>query len=644
MSNTQEYNEADIEKSGNFAEDFFKNFDKYKEKYKPGTLFTNIRFDILTKRNALDNYILKYYSKLDITKPEEKTMKYNMDIYLNGQYKWFISHPIELLDSPFLKNEETINTYCPNITRVNGGVIESFKQKVQETYKENDIKDFEDLQLLYVKDRNTNNLSLDETNKLMHSLINNIGTDNKEIKGYQEEYLKKLIKQNSKVSELEPKQVEFVAKYISNLMLDSRLKELGYNREDINEHVYIGNYEEELRGMAYKNNIYINGEANFTGIPDLIHTVCHETEHTIQELEASKNPKSKIGLDMAIMATLRNYFTSEKNYNVYDKNYRFEQVEKDAENIGYNYASNYLDMFGFKNEAKQIREIKKEKMDSRQFEYDYRIDENKNKFTREEFIFKNLNNAMAKSPDIINEYPVLSNLYTKEGKVKSFEDIITGDFKINEDEKSGVLEDFCKYYIYKGALNSLDLSKFPEDIQANIASRVIYLFREETDLIWKMNSEENKKNYYKDINKNYKKNVEYFHLKNAKNIMTFMNKNYQHLMKLQDNGKFSSIIDMSYYEGDSKCFNDDRLYEKLEFDDLQKIEDLKQLSVESEENHKIYRINKKRQATFNSNILENSFDAMIADSKLSEFKQATQTIKTLHNENELQTEQEMEEK
>ena len=42
-----------------------------------------------------------------------------------------------------------------------------------------------------------------------------------------------------------------MAKYISNLMLDSRLKELGYNREDINEHVYIGNYEEELRGMAY---------------------------------------------------------------------------------------------------------------------------------------------------------------------------------------------------------------------------------------------------------------------------------------------------------------------------------------------------------------------------------------------------------
>lgn len=83
---------------------------------------------------------------------------------------------------------------------------------------------------------------------------------------------------------------------------------------------------------------------------------------------------------------------------------------------------------------------------------------------------------------------------------------------------------------------------------------------------------------------------------------------------------------------------------KLEFDDLQKIEDLKQLSVESEENHKIYRINKKKQTTFNSNILENSFDAMIADSKLSEFKQATQTIKTLHNGNELQTEQEMEEK
>ena len=53
----------------------------------------------------------------------------------------------------------------------------------------------------------------------------------------------------------------------------------------------------------------------------MIQTVCHETEHSIQELEASKNPNSKIGLDLAISDVLRDYVSSGKGYDVYHNNY-----------------------------------------------------------------------------------------------------------------------------------------------------------------------------------------------------------------------------------------------------------------------------------------------------------------------------------
>ena len=74
--------------------------------------------------------------------------------------------------------------------------------------------------------------------------------------------------------------------------------------------------------------------------------VCHETEHSIQELQAQKNPQSKIGLDCAISNILRNYYSSIRNYDVYHENYNFEQIEQDSENIGYSYAINYLDTLG----------------------------------------------------------------------------------------------------------------------------------------------------------------------------------------------------------------------------------------------------------------------------------------------------------
>lgn len=637
MVNIQEYDEASIELCGNFAEEFFNDFNKYKDRYKPDVLFSSISFEIMKKRNALDNYILKYYSKLDDKNPVDASIKRNMDRYLKTLYTRFVSKPNELLGSPFLKSPKIVNIYCPEEIQIKGNDI-NLRKKVKETYRKNT----KDLKELYVRDRNLDNLSKEDNDRLMHMLISKIGTDDKQIQGYQEGYLKKLIQQKSKVSELNPKQVEFVAKYINNLMLNSRLKQLRYSREDIQSHIYIGEDRKELGGFEDRNNIYINKNSVLTtDIPSLIQVVCHETEHSIQELEATRNPKSKIGLDLAISNVLRKYYFSEKRYDVYNNNYRFEQIEKDAEYIGHTQAIIYLDMFGFRDEAKKLSDVKTKKFDSRRFEYDYRTDENGKKCTREEFLFNGLNNAIAKRPNTVNKYPALSLLYTQNGKVKSFEDIITGDFKVNDQSKSDILEDFCKYYISKRALDNLDLSKYPEEIQANIASRLITILGEEDLQIGRMGQE--KQQYdYKDINKNDKKGVEIFHLKNSRNIMRFMNKNYQHFMELQDKGKFSSIINMDYYDSNVRSFKYDSKYEKLAYNNQNHIEEIKQLAIEAEEQKNIYRGNKKQK--FTPSALETSFDTLVDSAKLSEFKQVTEEIKTLSNETILQNEQELEEK
>lgn len=637
MPNIKDYDDASIRACGNFAEDFFNNFDKYKNQYKPSVIFSDLSFDILRKKNALENYILKYYSRLDDNHPIDASIKRNMDKYLQALYKRFVSDPTELLGSPFLKSPKTVDIYCPAEIQIKGASVD-LRQKVKETYRDN-VKNSKEL---YIRDRNSNSLSKEDTDRLMHFLISNIGTDNQEIQSYQEEYLKKLISQKSKVSELSIKQVEFIAKYVNNLMLNSRLKELGYNRNDIQERIYIGKESPNLGGYESSNNIYININSSLTtDIPSLIHVVCHETEHSIQGLEATNNSKSKIGLDSAISTVLRNYYSSQKGYDVYHNNYRFEQIEEDSEHIGFHQAIIILDTLGFKDEANKLKAIKKQESDTRRFEYDYRIDENGKKCTRETFFFNSLNTAIANQPELVSQYPALSLLYTQDGKVKPFEDIITGDFKLNDNAKNDNIADFCKYYISQGALDKLDLHKFPDDVQARIASRLISILGNEKLQIADMNKNQA---FSRDVAEDDKRRVEGFHLKNCRNIMRFMNRNYQLFMELQDNGSFSSIINMDYYNSHVKTFSYTSSYENLAYNNQSNIEALQQLALEAEENKNIYRANKKQSQTFSPNTLDASFDSLVANTNISGFQNATQTIKTLTSEYTLSHVEDMEKK
>ena len=624
------YDEAAIKMGGNFAENFFYNFDAYKDKFNPQTIFMGADFDTIKKRNALDNYILKYYDKVN------DSVQKNMDKYLSAFYRSFLANPSELLGSPFLRSSEIVTKFCPERVQIKNQERE-IRKHVIHTYKENS----KDSQLLYSKDQNSGNLSREETNRLMHFFIKNIGTENKEIQKAQEKYIKKLIGQTAKTSDLEPKQIEFIARYVNNYMLSSRLKQLGYNRNEIQNNIYVGEERETLGGFENEYNIYINKNSLLTqNIPDLIQTVCHETEHSIQELEARKNPKSKVGLDLAISNILRNYFSSEKGYDVYHNNYRFEEIEKDAEKFGDDTAIVFLDQLGFKELADDLSEKKNTKQNTRQFEYDFRTNEDGKKSVREKFIFENLNKAISKNPKLLSEYPGLENLYNKDGKVKNFKQLLMQEFKLNEAGKSAVFEDFCKLYISQGELENLNLSEFPEEMQTNIASRLISILASEKIQLSQMDStRESAVKSRLPITKEDQKHVEGFHLGNSKKIMDFINQNYQQLMRLQKDGKFSSVIDMDTYNSNVKAFANLDFYQNFAFDDKYKIADIMKVANEAIEQKQISRNSSK----FTPSNLESSFQSLIDDTKLSDFQQTTQNTRKAVNLTKT-TEQEMEAK
>lgn len=601
-----------------FAEKFFKEWETYKNQYSPQQLFLSSDEKMIEKREQLDNYILEVYERLDERNPMYAAIKDNMTTYLRSLYKNFLKNPNALLYSPLLKNAKIVYKFCPTFQKKDstGKLIRyRAKDEVEKKYTET-------------------------VERLMDDLVKDIGTDDPKRKEVQYENFKKLIRQNSDVKDLNPKQIEFIAKYVSNSMLKSNLKNLGYRGDEIKTSVCIFKGKESLGGFQSGDEIHINQNSILTkDIPHLMHVICHETQHVIQNYESKHNSNSKIGLDYAVCDIINNYFITKENYDVYHTNYRVEEIEKDAERQGDRNARIMLDSMGFSEEANKLKEEEKNKTRNRQFEYDYRRYSDRKRATREQFIFDTLNKSISEKPNLMEIYPALSNLYNKDGSVKSFEDIISNDFSLTEYSKSEILEDFCKYYINKGELKNLDLSKFPEETQGKIASRLINILISEHIQIGEMNRG------VQNISEATRSGCEIFHLKNSRNIMKFINNNYEHLRELQDNGKFSSIINMDSYDYNAILpFKNDKLYERLAYIKKNPIakEDLISLSLEAEKKEKEYKSKKKQK--FTEHNLESSFDALTNDTRISQFNGATQEMRNLEGIQKVQEEKEMEEK
>lgn len=327
-------------------------------------------------------------------------------------------------------------------------------------------------------------------------------------------------------------------------------------------------------------------------VKDLLNFIHSEEEYPIEENKVENKPKALVGLDLAIYNVLRDYYSIEK---------------------------------------KEKCENNKNEQESEKFEYDYKIDENGKRCTKEVFFYKSLNKAIEKNPNFVSEYPELSILYSKDGKVKSFEEIISKDSIIKEASKYKIPEYFCKYYISNGKLDGLELSGFSEKVQANIVSGLISILKDESIQIGIMDNEV-KKHKQENEEINDKIGDQSFHLKNTKYIMNFINTNYQNFRNLQEKNAFSYTMNMDYYDEVIEGFKNDSTYNNLAVYNPESIGEIKQLASEAEENKNIYFNNEKIKTVFNPNEIEASFEALLLDTRQEEFENAMQTVRYLPHE------------
>ena len=570
-------NENVLKRYKSKAETFFRDSQSFAGDGKDNIkeLFRSSKISAIELRNALESYILKNYDKVSGV---EKSV---MEEYLKVFYITFLKEPDKHLDSLLLQSSDVVSKLCPDLKKVMGDKKVSLKDTVKSTY----LTKTKNWKELYTRDKNTDSLSQEEINILMHKMKSLIGSEKKEDIQMVTDYVKKMLSQYKPTNDLEDSQLEFLAKYISNRVQNDRLKQAG--RQDLKEDIfiYVGTEKPNLGGYSIGDEIYLNKQSTLTeNLAKFFQTVSHETEHWVQKQFAYYDDKTKAGLDAAMTDVIRDYYRKHHSeFDVYNENYRFEEIEEDAERVGSERAEYYLRDLGFEDKAQSVRSTHKNKTKARRFEYNVRRDENGNLMSRETFVFKVLDKAIKSNPDYVSEFKSLSILYELTGKLKSFDELVSGDFKINQEETRGVFEDYCKEFINQGELDNLDLSKFSEKEQCTIASRLISLLGFEEYQLSKMDKKEDAIHFHNALGKNERVAVEEFHLNVSKKIMDFMNNNYKHFSKLNDEGKFSSIIDMGYYDTYTARLRNDALYDKLEMGESELVKSVKESAIVAKE-------------------------------------------------------------
>ena len=388
-------------------------------------------------------------------------------------------------------------------------------------------------------------------------------TENESIKLAMEEYAIRLFAKNEIPSNTE--EFRFIMNYASRYGLYVTNTKI----DDFPEVYITAMTKKENDGSIVKNKtmggyynhgqIFINANADRIYKPDLlsyIKTVCHETQHALQDYKASQHPDSVVALEYAEWRLFRKYYNN-SNDSIYKNNYKYVEIEIDAENQGYHRTewiygrlaqSESIDE-RTRQELRNLRDInrarKTEYEKERPIHYEYAVSIDGKPIRKETFNVEQLNKIIKEHPEELENYPSLNKLYHEDGSLRSFEEMITSDIFVNQSESSKMFEDYLIYAIDK--LNALEmfnfsiLNKLPIEKQANFFKRIISLFDKETDKLISF-TEDPELDKNSNIRENQIKAISNYHMKIAIKLSNFIDNNYYFIRQLSKEGEYISQV------------------------------------------------------------------------------------------------------
>jgi hypothetical protein len=468
---------------------------------------------------ALEYYILKYNKT-----PKSRKLNEAMKLVINNALEEFSNQNIDYLNS-LLLNPSNINLLY------NGTDINKFKYSLQSLNNE--------AIGIYNKFKKGNKLTKEETKVLMKYFTYNrdINPDSNLYKA-EKNYMKYLFDNyTSKVPSIY--EMEFICNYTVSEYF--RYFDVNVPRQDI----IVSDLKPKKRGEStHFSTIRINAlENTFTDRLALLKTINHEARHAVQSYDCRKN-RSKKSYEMAKRILFSEHLST-KEYNQYKENYRFEDIERDAEKVGYHKSIVMINRLfsDDKNKAKEIdcrlRSIEQEEKNRRAFPFSYIKNSDNTISFCEDFNFKNLVSIIKDNPNYVVEFPVFQSLFELNGHLKKFNTIITKHEPINVVDPS-VIDDFLKVGIKQGKLDKINLDDLDNYSKKVLFGNIIRLFENETKSIREAfeSYKSNPKNISQEIYINTMKN----HINISKKLLSYIMQNMNIIYKLEKENFEESII------------------------------------------------------------------------------------------------------
>lgn len=470
---------------------------------------------------TLQHFLIKYI--------EEKGKTKITNDLLSKYYADFANNPSLFVDSPLIR-EDFLNRFITK--RVN----EKVKECRDKYFSSKDIKE------LYIKLMQSNALNNQEKNRLYSYLITKLRSNDKKFNIIIDECAKKILNSNKKIKNMNDTELKFFCTYVA--------KHAGGNR--VFPDLHIMKDRPELGGFELENIIYINKEStNSDELHMIVQTVCHETRHAIQEKEA-RNNSSKTAFEMARHILFSKYLKS-KDYDVYHLNYRYSDIELDAENYGFYYSKVLLSTMGRRDLAEKVRE-KESLKHKRRHLYEFMLDVGKAYKTTDAFVVEYMDSIIKNHPEEIKEYKVLSNLYNDDGTRKSLSNLLA--HRMNQGfEDRGLYDNYMNYEIAKNRLFEIDLANTKKDINEKLFKSLGNIFRDKA-ILFKEYCDDKE---YQKANQNQIKNTTLYQLKLLDNILNFIDQKMNYVLDCKEEKEISNrsfIFDFIY---DFRDFNLDSI-------------------------------------------------------------------------------------
>ena len=427
-----------------YGEDYIYNYLKNKNNVK----ITSHNEDDARLSFAIENYLVKYKNSSD------KVINH----FIDSLFEAFSSNPLFYSYSYILSNDLIVKSLINN------------NEKRKKLYNAGLNKLINGWENTYNKLMNNEQVNINDKNKLIVLFTRGVRNHNKVNKHYIDNYVNKLLNEN-KIPDNDFEKL-LLFNYASRYTLGRK-----YNMVDT--FIKLSNLEtpKGFRG-GYQNNGFIvlndhaSSEPFYQTLDEMIQCACHETTHTIQEQQAINEPDNVHAMEMAIQRifAFNEYLTGE--------NYLFNEIEEDAQRNGYYSADMLYRIAGNNNIANGLIDKKNEYVKNRKFQYEYiTYYENGQRkvISKEKYNVENIRKIVKEHPELINKFPVLTNLFDILGNHKSLENMLKEEFKSHDIRD--MYTDFIIYDIRHNGLNNIDLNNKTSKEKYNILKNLCKTLR-----------------------------------------------------------------------------------------------------------------------------------------------------------------------